>query len=98
MRKDVGLIFVQEFVILFGFLNGLWIHIGVNPETEIWIGVLILTIAPIWASYVIGKWLGLIAVFLAFIGGIFIDTISVWFLVGGVMNRAIRTIHGNHEI
>ena len=27
--------FVQEFVIGFGFLNGIWIHVGINPETEI---------------------------------------------------------------
>lgn len=27
--------FVQEFVLGFGFLSGLWIYIGVNPEIEI---------------------------------------------------------------
>ena len=27
--------FVQAFVIGFGFLSGLWIHVGVNPESEI---------------------------------------------------------------
>ncbi|MDV2988791.1 MAG: hypothetical protein P3T54_01340 [Dehalogenimonas sp.] len=28
-------VFLCEFVIGFGFLSGLWIHIGINPETEI---------------------------------------------------------------
>ncbi|PIN72142.1 hypothetical protein COT48_01665 [Candidatus Woesearchaeota archaeon CG08_land_8_20_14_0_20_47_9] len=27
--------FVKEFVVLFGFLNGIWIAIGVNPEAEV---------------------------------------------------------------
>ena len=33
--EDIGKSFVQEFVIGFGFLSGLWIYAGVNPETEI---------------------------------------------------------------
>ena len=33
--EDIGKSFVQEFVIGFGFLSGLWIYVGVNPETEI---------------------------------------------------------------
>jgi hypothetical protein len=31
----MGLAFVQELVVGFGFLNGLWICVGVNPESEI---------------------------------------------------------------
>ena len=27
--------FLSELVVGFGFLSGLWIHIGINPETEI---------------------------------------------------------------
>ena len=33
--EDVGKSFVQEFVLGFGFLSGLWIYAGINPETEI---------------------------------------------------------------
>lgn len=33
--QKIGLSFVQEFVLGFGFLSGLWIHVGVNPESEI---------------------------------------------------------------
>lgn len=35
MGTQIGLSFVQEFVLGFGFLSGLWIHVGVNPESEI---------------------------------------------------------------
>ena len=31
----IGAIFVQEIVIPFGFLNGVWIYIGVNPKAEV---------------------------------------------------------------
>jgi len=30
-----AMVFVQEFVLLVGFLTGYWIYAGVNPETEI---------------------------------------------------------------
>jgi len=33
--KDSGEIFIREFVIGLGFLSGLWISIGINPESEI---------------------------------------------------------------
>lgn len=33
--EDVEKSFIEIFVIGFGFLSGLWIHVGVNPETEI---------------------------------------------------------------
>ena len=33
--EDIGKSFVNEFVLGFGFLSSLWIHVGVNPETEI---------------------------------------------------------------
>jgi hypothetical protein len=32
---NVSKSFVQEFVLGFGFLSGVWIYAGVNPETEI---------------------------------------------------------------
>ena len=31
----VGAIFVQEVTIPFGFLNGVWIYVGVNPKAEV---------------------------------------------------------------
>ena len=34
-KEDISKSFVQEFVIGFGFLSGLWIYAGINPETEI---------------------------------------------------------------
>lgn len=33
--ESIGKTFVQEFVVGFGFLSGLWIYVGVNPESEI---------------------------------------------------------------
>lgn len=40
--------FVQEFVVGFGFLSGLWIHVGVDPEAEIIkaMATMIQTISP----------------------------------------------------
>lgn len=99
-KGSAGKVFVQEFVIGFGFLGGLWIYAGVNPDTEIlkafsvivpemsgffwWIGVMI-TIGSIVGAYFIGKWLGLLAVFLAFLGGIFLNHLGIWPLVGGII-------------
>lgn len=34
VARRVG-VFLKEFVILFGFLNGLWLAIGVNPGAEL---------------------------------------------------------------
>jgi len=33
--ESIGKTFVQEFVIGFGFLSGLWIYAGINPESEV---------------------------------------------------------------
>ena len=33
MAKDSGI--VRELIISFGFLNGVWLAIGINPQTEI---------------------------------------------------------------
>jgi len=105
--KNIGKSFVQEFVIGFGFLSGLWIHLGINPETELikalssiimelspnptysfafWIIPIIGIFVSISGSYFIAKWPGLIAVFFAFIGGIFINsTIGIFFLAIGIL-------------
>ncbi len=34
-KAQVSDIFYKEFVIVFGFLNGLWAAVGINPEAEI---------------------------------------------------------------
>jgi len=107
-RRYSGEAFTQEFVLLFGFLSGLWIYAGVNPEAEIakpfievinslipgtgaglsflyWIVSAILTIGSFWSSYTIGDKVGLIAVVLAFIGGIFIGSVGIWFLIAALI-------------
>ncbi|HZK60604.1 MAG TPA: hypothetical protein VFC41_00920 [Anaerovoracaceae bacterium] len=33
--KVIGKSFVNEFVLGFGFISGLWIHAGINPESEL---------------------------------------------------------------
>jgi hypothetical protein len=104
---DIGKSFVQEFVLGFGFLSGIWIYAGVNPETEIikafssiiqelspnpmysflfWIVPIIGTLISLGASFYLGSWLGLIAVFFALIGGIFISSaLGIICLVIGVI-------------
>ncbi len=92
--------FVIEFVILFGFLNGLWIYAGVNPESEIlkaftdlvpemssvlfWLITVILTVGITAAAYKIGSWLGLGAILAAFLGGVFIESWGIWSLLVGI--------------
>ena len=88
---------LQEIIVCSGFLGGLWIYAGVNPETEIlraftdlvpgissvlfWLVSIILTVAPIWSTWRIGGVYGLVALLLAFFGGIFIESIGIWLLV-----------------
>lgn len=107
-RNKLGIAFVQEFVIGFGFFSGLWIYVGVDPEAQLaeallsvlkaispsmasnmsilfWVIPIIMTIGSIVASLLIGGWLGLVAVFLAFLGGVFIGSIGVWLLLSGVV-------------
>lgn len=96
--------FVQEFVLVFGFLSGYWIYAGANPETEIlkvllsvitevapslapgaslisWVIPIGLTIGTIFGSYKIGGRYGLVAVGLAFIGGIAIESIGIYLVL-----------------
>lgn len=107
-RQSIGEKFVQEFVLSFGFLSGLWIHVGIDPEEEMskallsvlktlnpaldlstsllfWLLPIIIVILSILGSYAIGGLIGLIAVGLAFIGGVFIESFGVWFLIIGVI-------------
>ena len=88
---------LQELIICSGFLGGLWIYAGVNPETEIlkaftdlvpgissvlfWVVSIVLTVAPIWSAWHIGGVCGLVALLLAFLGGIFIGSIGIWLLI-----------------
>lgn len=92
--------FVIEFVILFGFLNGFWIYAGVNPESEIlrsftdlvpsmssvlfWLITIMLTVGTIAAAYKLGKWLGLVVILSAFLGGVFIESWGIWSLLVGI--------------
>ena len=107
VAEDIGRSFVQEFVLGFGFLSGIWIYAGVNPETEVikafssiiqelspnpiysflfWIIPIMVTLISLGASFYIGSWIGLIAVFFALIGGIFVSTtLGIICLIIGVI-------------
>ena len=80
--------FVRYSVIGFGFVSGVWIAVGVNPETEIirfvveladsihsgigvffWIIPIIIFAVSLFIAVKSGGWLGLIAVFIAFLSG-----------------------------
>lgn len=95
MSRKIGEIFVQEFVLGFGFLSGFWIHVGIDPESEVlkalsaiiqtlapnsrfsllfWVIPIASTIFSIIFTYLLGGWIGLIAVVLAFLGGVFIES------------------------
>lgn len=85
-------VFLKEFVVLFGFLNGVWAAVGVNPgatllETlENFVVALIGASGPLLFAFALlpavlmivtlylilrkGGWLGLVAVLVAFFGGI----------------------------
>jgi len=100
-------IFVQEFVIGLGFLSGLWLYVGFDPEAQIvgaFAGIAetlapnsrassliltlpsIVTIVSVVAAYFAGGILGLIAVGLAFLGGIFLSSqLGIWMLIAGVI-------------
>jgi len=94
-------IFVQEIIVGLGFLDGLWVHAGIHPETEafraftqlvpemssvwFWIGTLILTVVTILATHLIGKALGLLSLFLSLTGGIFVETWGIWSLAAALL-------------
>lgn len=106
-NEKVAMSFVQEFVLGFGFLSGLWIHVGVDPETEVikafaqiinqlapssgfslifWLIPIVVFIVSIAGSFLIGQLLGLIAVGLAFLGGVFISSIiGIVLLIAGII-------------
>jgi hypothetical protein len=93
-------VFIQEFVIGLGFLSGLWIYAGVDPTAEIvkalsiivpemsgllWLLVTVDTIISIAGAYYAGRWLGLLAVVLAFLGGLLIGSVGILLLLGGII-------------
>ena len=99
-KRNTGEVFIQEFVIGLGFLSGLWIYAGIDPTAEIvkslslivpemsgllWFLVVASTIISIWGAYSMGGKLGLLTVFLAFLGGIFIGSWGILLLVVGMI-------------
>jgi len=91
VTEDLGKSFVQEFVLGFGFLSGLWIYAGVNPETEIIkaFSSVIQELSPnpmysfvFWLIPIIGTLVSLGGSY--FIGG-WVGLIAVFFaLIGGI--------------
>jgi hypothetical protein len=103
MGNSAGEKFVQEFVVGFGFLSGLFLSIGINPENMIIeslikalseinpdvgsIGLLftilgiLIAIFTLLAAYSIGGTVGVVALSIAFIGGIFYYSIIGWILL-----------------
>ena len=105
--KSIGESFVNEFVLSFGFLSGLWIHIGINPESEVmkilstliqqispnptysflfWLIPILSTLIALAGAYAFGDWWGVIAVALAFLGGIYINlNLGIILLILGII-------------
>lgn len=81
--------FVQEFVIGFGFLSGLWIHVGVDPETEI-VKAFASAIQQIAPGFSVVFWLipiatSIVAWFSSYLIGGWIGVLSVALaLLGGI--------------
>jgi hypothetical protein len=48
-----------------------------------WIFGVVFTVVSIASAWFIGKWVGLLAVFFAFLGGLLITSVGVWFLLIG---------------
>lgn len=101
-------VFVQESVVGFGFLSGLFLQAGVDPEGAILSAfwdvlvefepglepfraialaglALISAVIELGIAYAVGRWLGIAAVALAFVGGVFIEaSFGAWFLLAGI--------------
>lgn len=107
MARRTG-VFLKEGVILFGFLNGLWLAIGVNPGAElfeVFEGIILgltsagpvvfaLTILPLALAALMfvlifkrGGWLGLVAVAVAFVSGLWLlanPSVAFFMLLGAL--------------
>lgn len=102
-------------MILFGFLNGVWLAVGVNPGREL-LGVargivetfvrgaaieilfvvvpLLLLAASVWLIWRRGRWLGFVAVGVAFVGGAEIlasPTLALGLLLLGLVLGVLAT-------
>ncbi len=91
MAKNPAETFIKEIVLGFGFFSGIFAYIGIDPQIEllkvvaslipnggiyVWlISVALFAISSI-LTYVVGGPVGIIAVILAFFGGLFIATNS----------------------
>jgi len=92
--------FIQEFVLGFGFLSGLWIYVGVNPETEIFKALLsvITALNPdhglgflFWLIPILVLLLSLVGTF--FIGGwVGLIAVGVAFLAGILIGNTLGII------
>lgn len=95
-KETVGKIFVNEFVLGFGFLSGLWVYAGIDPEDAIinafaqlapnmgfffWLVPIVGLLVSVLVTYSMGGKIGLISVGLAFIGGIFIGSFGLWLVL-----------------
>jgi hypothetical protein len=49
-----------------------------------WLFGVVFALVSIASAYLIGKWVGLLALFFAFLGGLLITSVGVWFLIVGV--------------
>ena len=109
---DAGRAFVKEFVLGFGFISGLWIYIGINPETEIlktfaeiahqldpnsgfifWLIPFLMLIASTIGTFALGGKIGVVAVFLAFMGGVFIGSFGIWILIPAILLGLLAPSH-----
>jgi len=106
--SDKGDNFVQEFVLMFGFLGGIWLRTGISPEgaiTDSLVEVIksinpdiapliaivflilggIFIIGTFFYALIIGGFLGVIAVILAYIGGYLLNDVGVFLLLIAVV-------------
>lgn len=92
MPRRRASVFLKEFVVLFGFLNGVWVAVGVNPGATLlatlegFLVALVGASGPLPFAFALlpavltggalllvlrrGGWVGLVAVLVAFLGGV----------------------------
>jgi hypothetical protein len=99
MAEKIGEYFVQEFVIGLGLLGGMGIDPGgeilkailqLMPNNNfgflLFLISILVTIVSIMGAFAMGGWIGIIAVVLAFFGGLFINNqIGAWFIVIAIL-------------
>ena len=50
-----------------------------------WIGGVLVALASLFVAFIVGKWWGLLAVSLAFFGGLFVSSFGVFLMIFGVL-------------